>query len=142
MKREMTLYSIKEISSKTDKDLSEIPEYSMKDLLFLKYNNKIIFNEKEILEENLSSLKTMYSKKLSEGMDKNLFRDLSILEKYNNALVDVCIERLETGLDFKDIPMKLKFENELRKMLSEEFENIKDLLRNKINGKIIDESVD
>jgi hypothetical protein len=114
----------------------------MKDLLFLKYNNKIIFNEKEIVEENVSSLKTMYSKKLSEGMDENLFRDFSILEKYNNALVDVCIERLETGLDFKDMPMKLKFENELRKMLSQGFESIKDLLRNKINGKIIDESVD
>ncbi len=122
--------------------MSEIPKYSMKDLLFLKYNNKIIFNEKEIVEENVSSLKTMYSKKLSEGMDENLFRDFSILEKYNNALVDVCIERLETGLDFKDMPMKLKFENELRKMLSQGFESIKDLLRNKINGKIIDESVD
>jgi hypothetical protein len=135
---------IKEMSSKNDKDFDEIfiKIFDERLAFFLKYNNEIIINEKEIAEENVSSLKALYSKKLSEGIENDLFRKFPILEEYNNALVDACIESLKAGIDLKDTSLKREFENGLRKMLSEEFEKIKDSFRNKIKAVTVEESSD
>ncbi len=135
---------IKEMSSKTDKDFDEIFTKIFDERLafFLKYNNDIIINEKEIAEENVLSLKTMYSKKLSEGIENDLFQNFSILKQYNDALVDACIESLKAGIDLKDTSKKSEFENRLREMLSEEFEKINDMFRNKIKVVTVEESVD
>ncbi len=130
---------IKEISSETDKNLIEkiIIIFDETLAFFQKYNNDINSKENEIAEKNISSLISMYSKKLSEEIEKDLFTELENLENYNKAFVYVCIESLNAGHEFKDKLMRTKFENELRNRLSKEFVKIKALFQNKSNIKII-----